>query len=95
MARIGQHAGDGPHAGDDLIGFALDRAVWTFGSSVEHDMDDAESRISQGKNKPSAKAVNAARQRVLDSYLYLGKAREEATKGRFRDPALSVKRRKG
>jgi hypothetical protein len=86
--------GPNADAGTDLVAFLLDRAVWTFGTSVEKDMDEAEAQISRGKTRPKPERVAQVRQRVLDSYLDLGKAREETTKGRFRDPALSRNRRR-
>lgn len=90
-------APSGEHGRDDaanFVAFAFDRAVWTFGTTVESDMDEAEQRMSRGKNKPKADAVARARQRVLDSYIDIGKAREVAEKGRYRDPASSVRNRR-
>lgn len=77
-----------------FIALSFDRAVWTFGTAVEADMDAAEQAMSRGKNKPKAEAVSRARQRILDSYLDIGKAREVTEKGRYRDPALSRNRRR-
>lgn len=76
------------------MAYALDKAVWTFGNAVDSDMDQAEARISRGKTKPKPEVIARARQRVLDEYLNVGKAREVTEKGRYRDPALSVNRRK-
>jgi hypothetical protein len=72
----------------------IDRAVWTLGTSIEVDMDAAEARLKKGKSQPKGEIVNRARQKVLDSYLEIGKAREVTQKGRYRDPALSVNRRR-
>jgi len=68
--------------------------VWNFGTAVEHDMDEAEARVKKANKKASSTSVDMARQRVLDTYLQIGEAREEAPKGRFRDPALSVNRKR-
>jgi hypothetical protein len=68
--------------------------VWTFGSAIETDMDEAERALTKANKKANPNAIAATRQAVLDKYLNIGKdAREEVPKGRFRDPALSVKRR--
>lgn len=83
-----------PDAGKAFVAFAFDRAVWTFGSSVDNDMDEAEARLKRGKSNPKAETVARARQRVLDNYLNIGKAREVTEKGRYRDPALSRNRRR-
>lgn len=98
---MGLDRNDGPSAGDHhaeqakaFIALAFDRAVWTFGTSVEADMDAAEQAMNRGKNKPKAQAVAHARQKVLDNYLNIGKAREVTEKGRYRDPALSRNRRR-
>lgn len=94
---LGPNGGSVPSVaatGRDFLALAFDRAVWTFGTAVEQDMDEAEQRMSKGKNKPKAEAIARARQRVLDSYLNVGKAREVTEKGRYRDPALSVNRRR-
>ena len=78
----------------DFVAFAFDRAVWTLGTAIESDMDEAERMMTRGKNKPKAEAVARARQKVLDNYLDIGKAREVTEKGRYRDPALSRNRRR-
>ena len=85
--------GRGPSValGDDYRAFVIDRAVWTFGTAVEHDMDEAEESATRGKSKVNKKMVALVRQRVLDAYL--NAAREETTQGRFRDPALSRRKR--
>lgn len=86
--------GRGPSAarGDDWRAYVIDRAVFAFGAAVEHDMDEAEERMTRGKSKTNKKMVTLARQRVLDAYLNIT-AREETTQGRFRDPALSTRKR--
>lgn len=94
MGLLRSRSAVGRHDDADFIALCFDRAVWTFGSAVEKDMDEAERRMSKGKSRPKPEAVAQARQRILDSYLNLGKAREETPKGRFRDPALSVNRRR-
>ena len=88
-------SGAGPHGGGDLVAFTINRAVWTFGQAVENDMDEAEAQYTKANKKATAERRAATRQAVLDRYLNLGKdAREETPKGRFRDPASSVKRRR-
>lgn len=95
---IAPKGGGDPNAdgslGRDFVAFCFDRAVWTFGTAVESDMDEAENRMSRGKTKPKAEVIARVRQKVLDNYLNSTKAREETQKGRFRDPALSVNRRR-
>jgi hypothetical protein len=83
-----------PDGARTLLAFMLDRAVWSFGTAVETDMDEAEARLKKGKSQPKPAVINRARQKVLDSYLEIGKAREVTQTGRYRDPALSVNRRK-
>lgn len=80
--------------GISFIALCFDRAVWTFGTAIESDMDEVENQMSRGKSKLKPERIAHARQQVLDNYLNVGKAREEAQKGRFRDPALSVNRRR-
>jgi hypothetical protein len=88
--------GDDLHGGGRaVVALVIDRAVWTFGSAVETDMDEAERSMTKVNKKATPERIAATRQAVLDKYLNIGKeAREEAPKGRFRDPALSVKRRR-
>lgn len=57
-------------------------------------MDEAEANLKRGKKQPKAEVVARARDKVLQNYLDIGKAREETQKGRFRDPALSVTRKR-
>jgi len=86
-----------PHGGGRaLVAFVIDRAVWSFGTAVETDMDEAERTLTKANKKATPERIAASRQAILDKYLNSGKdAREEtATKGRFRDPASSVKRRR-
>lgn len=96
LDRNVEESGADHHVADAkaFIALAFDRAVWTFGTAVEADMDAAEQAMNRGKNKPKAEAVSRARQKVLDNYLDTGKAREVAEKGRYRDPALSRNRRR-
>lgn len=58
--------------------FCIDRAVFTFGTIVESDMQEAE------ENTKTAKAAKAARAAVLDKWLNVSKK----AVGRFADPAL-------
>jgi len=51
---------------DSWVAFCTDRALFTFGTTVEGDMDEAETRLP--KNAKEA-AHRRARQRVLDEYL--------------------------
>jgi len=51
---------------DSWVAFCTDRAVFTFGSTIENEMDEAEARLP--KNAKEA-AHTRARQRVLDDYL--------------------------
>lgn len=88
-------SGAGPHGGKDVAAFAIDRAVWTFGQAVENDMDEAEANLRKANKKATSERIAATRQAVLDKYLNIGQdAREEAPKGRFRDPASSGRRRR-
>lgn len=58
-------------------------------------MDEAEQALTKANKKATAQRIAATRQAVLDKYLNVGKdAREEVPKGRFRDPASSVKKRR-
>jgi hypothetical protein len=88
MAAAG--SGSVPRVGDDWRAYLIDSAVWEFGSAVEADMDLAERSLGP-KAKPER--IARARQAKLDQYL-TEPAREEAPKGRFRDPASIVKTRK-
>ena len=74
-------------ASDRFRAVCFDRAVWTFGTTVEADMDEAEKGLGP---KAKDRQKNAARQRVLDQYLFIG---ERPTAGRFRDPAAMTRRR--
>jgi len=53
-------------ASDPWVAFCTDRAIFTFGTTIENAMDEAENRLpSSAKDQ----AHNRARQRVLDEYL--------------------------
>lgn len=51
---------------DPWVAFCTDRAVFTFGTVIEGEMDEAETRLP--KNAKDT-AHRRARQRVLDEYL--------------------------
>lgn len=79
---------------DSYLAFAIDRAVWVFGTSIEYDMDQAENHPSM--NKATQDQRTAARRAVWDAYCYPdGKTVETESapppKGRFADPMLSIK----
>jgi hypothetical protein len=79
---------------DSFLGFCVDRAVWTFGSNVEHDMSQAE--YGPGHEKWSRDQLIAARQAVWDAYMFPDGKTDEVVKapppkGRFADPMLSIK----
>jgi hypothetical protein len=63
---------------DTWVAFCTDRAVFTFGSTIENEMDEAENRLP--KDAKTA-AHTRARQKVLDEYLGVELAE---TTGRFR-----------
>lgn len=67
--------------------FSFDRAVWTFATAVEADMDAAEKRL-QAKASETMRAL--ARQRTWDSYMGIDTA---SAPGRFADPAKGQRRR--
>lgn len=78
----------------DLLGvanpyhaFSLDRAVWTFATAVEADMEAVEKQLPK---KASETMKASARQRVWDSYMGIDTAK---TPGRFADPAKAKHRR--
>lgn len=72
---------------DSYHAFSLDRAVWTFGTAVEADMEAAEKHLPK-KASESMRALS--RQRVWDSYMGIDTAK---TPGRFADPAKAKRRR--
>lgn len=67
---MGQKLGTRPstllHVTDPWVAFCVDRALYTFASGIESDMDDAEARLP--KNAKDSAHIRA-RQRVLDQYL--------------------------
>lgn len=67
---MGQKLGTRPsallHVIDPWVAFCVDRALYTFASHIEADMDDAEARLP--KNAKDSAHIRA-RQRVLDQYL--------------------------
>ena len=68
--------------------FAVDRAVWFFGTQVEAAMDAATEALGPKAKKP---AIAAARTRRLNQIL--GTPDGTAPKGLYRDPASIAKRR--
>jgi hypothetical protein len=62
---------------DPLVAFYLDRACWSFASTVEREQETAVNRLP--KNAKDA-AHTRARQRILDQYLGV----EEIPSDRFR-----------
>jgi len=73
---------------DEAQAFSFDRAVWTFATAVEADMEAAEKRLP----KSASEALRSStRQRVWDSYMGINTA---TTPGRYADPASKVKRRR-
>ena len=51
---------------DFWVAFCVDRALFTFGTAVENEMDEAEARLPKNAKEV---AHRRARQRVLDEYL--------------------------
>lgn len=77
---------------DSYLAFSIDRAVWTFGTCVEHDMAEAEND-PRLKNATREQLI-AARQHVFD--LYMDTEEDEPVKapppkGRFADPMASIR----
>lgn len=76
---------------DSYLAFAIDRAVWTFGSCVEHDMSEAENdpRLKDAKRDDLIRA----RQRVFDMYMNVDEeqsVKAPPPKGRFADPMAAI-----
>lgn len=69
--------------------YYFDKAVWSFGMKVEHDMDVAESRVK----KQDPKMVTEARRRVLMGHM-APELPKEATVKRYRDPAAGAGKKK-
>lgn len=65
---------------DPWVAFCTDRAVFTFGTTIESEMDEAENRLP--KNAKEA-AHRRARQKVLDDYLGVELSEQPE---RFRSP---------
>lgn len=65
---------------DPFPAFCVDRALWFFSKTIEHEQELAVARLP--KNAKDS-AHTRARQRVLDKYLGLNQAE---TPGRFRAP---------
>lgn len=68
---------------DELVAWSFDRAVQTFGVSLEEAI-----RVSTKKTKNQAAADRKAHQ-TLDKWLSSGDTK--VTKGRFRDPMSELK----
>lgn len=66
---------------DPLTAFYFDRAVVTFGKTVESDMDEA------AEGAKTTKEANRKRQMALSKYMK--NADGSAAPGTFRDPAAS------
>lgn len=73
---------------DSYLAFQIDRAVWVFGTSVVHDMDQAESQITERDPKAKSPALRAARLAIFNRYMDDGTENQEQrpTPGRFADP---------
>lgn len=63
-----------------ITAFYFDRACWTFGSSVQNDLDEVDSNTKNAKSIPSAKRM------VLDKWIPAPQG--APVTGRFRDPAV-------
>ncbi len=75
--------------GSTHLAFAIDRAVWVFGSTVEDAMDRAQQALG---NKAKQPQIQAARNAVLQSVLTTP---DEAPRpGQFRDPAARARPRR-
>lgn len=71
------------------MAFALDRAVFLFGTTVESAMDQAVDALGKSAKKPQ---IEAARMAVLNSVLTTPD--EPVAQGRFRDPAARARPRR-
>ena len=92
---LGLRGGSG---NDSYLAFAIDRAVWTFGTCVEADMHEAESDPRLERAGVKRAEIVAARQRVWDEYMSVPEYSQEPVKapppkGRFADPAAFVQSR--
>jgi len=79
--------------GDSYLAFAIDRAVWAFGTNVEHDMNEAENdpRLKNAK----AEQLTQARRAVWEAYCYPDGTPDAERKvapppGRFADPMARI-----
>jgi len=61
---------------DPLVKFYFDRAVWSFGSLVDSEMERA------SEKSKTTKSATAKRMMVLNKYI------AGDTRGRFKDPAM-------
>ena len=61
---------------DPLVKFYFDRAVWSFGSVVDSEMEQASEKAK------TTKSATAKRMMVLNKYI------AGDTRGRFKDPAM-------
>ena len=67
---------------DPLVRYYFDKAIWTFGSLVEADLHQVDSK---SKNP---KTAAQKRRMVLQNWI---PAKQETVKGRFKDPALRMR----
>ncbi len=64
---------------DGVLAYYFDRAVWTFGSAIQSEMDEAERKSKSSKSLP-------ARQRMILNK-WVPPPGGATAKGRFKDPA--------
>jgi hypothetical protein len=76
--------------GDSWWAWSLNKAVYLFGSHIDHEMDEAEDRLDKSKEANKArikrKRAQQVRQAVLNKYL------GTSIRGRFRDPAVEMRK---
>lgn len=66
---------------DPIVAFYTDRAVWTFATTIENDMEAAAERLPKNAKE---KTQQRAKQRVLDAFLGIEDAQQPE---RFRAPS--------
>lgn len=76
---------------NSYMAFSIDRAVWLFGISIEHDMDQAQNSPRLGKT-PTGEQMTAARQAVYEQYMNVTDIIPVTPPpGRFADPMAAIR----
>lgn len=80
---------------DSFLAFCIDRAVWTFGTAVDTDMDAAQNDRRLGDN-PKREVLIKARETVFLQYMNInGDETSPSPTGRFADPMDAIRAQKG